>query len=107
MSALTACPSGRTSYLEQLIAYITVDISRIPSDNHKPRFTSLDPDGAVTSRLRVAGPTRVVPSQVRRGGQETGKVREDEEERYWAAAGEERLESFSRNEALRRDDAWG
>jgi len=34
------------------------------------------------------------------------RVREDEEERYWAAAGEERLESFSRNEALRHDDVW-
>jgi len=35
------------------------------------------------------------------------RVREDEEERYWAAAGEERLESFSRNKALRHDDVWG
>ena len=35
------------------------------------------------------------------------RVREDEEERYWAAAGEERLESFSRTEALRHDDVWG
>ncbi len=34
------------------------------------------------------------------------RVREDEEERYWAAAGEERLESFSRGEALEHDDVW-
>ncbi len=34
------------------------------------------------------------------------RVREDEEERYWAAAGEERLESFSRGEALEHDAVW-
>jgi len=34
------------------------------------------------------------------------RVREEEEERYWAAAGEERLESFSRDELLSHDDAW-
>ena len=28
------------------------------------------------------------------------RVRDEEEERYWAAAGEERLESFSRAEAV-------
>ena len=35
------------------------------------------------------------------------RVREDEEETYWAATGEERLESFSKEEALRHDDVWG
>jgi hypothetical protein len=34
------------------------------------------------------------------------RVRDEEEERYWAAAGEERLESFSRGEAVEHDDAW-
>jgi predicted ATP-grasp superfamily ATP-dependent carboligase len=33
------------------------------------------------------------------------RVRDEEEERYWAAAGEERLESFSRGEAVEHDDA--
>lgn len=35
------------------------------------------------------------------------RVREEEEEMHWAAAGEERLESFSREEALEHDDVWG
>ena len=35
------------------------------------------------------------------------RVREDEEERYWAAAGEERLDTFSRDEAASHDDVWG
>ena len=35
------------------------------------------------------------------------RVRAEEEERYWDAAGEERLESFSRDEALRHEDIWG
>jgi len=34
------------------------------------------------------------------------RVRESEEEQHWAAAGEERLESFSRAEAIEHDDAW-
>jgi len=34
------------------------------------------------------------------------RVRDEEEERYWAAAGEERLESFTRGEAVEHDDAW-
>jgi len=34
------------------------------------------------------------------------RVRDEEDERYWAAAGEERLESFSRGEAVEHDDAW-
>ncbi|HSN53782.1 MAG TPA: hypothetical protein VLT32_03880 [Candidatus Sulfomarinibacteraceae bacterium] len=35
------------------------------------------------------------------------RVRDEEEEQYWAAAGEERLERFSRTEAVEHDDAWG
>lgn len=35
------------------------------------------------------------------------RVREDEEERYWAAAGEERMETFSRDEAEGHGDVWG
>jgi len=35
------------------------------------------------------------------------RVRDEEEEQYWAAAGEERLDSFSRDEALRHEDVWG
>lgn len=35
------------------------------------------------------------------------RVREDEEERYWATAGEERLDSFSPDEAESHDDVWG
>jgi hypothetical protein len=34
------------------------------------------------------------------------RVRDEEDEQYWAAAGEERLESFSRDEAVRHDDVW-
>ena len=34
-------------------------------------------------------------------------VRDDEEEEYWAAAGEERLESFSRDDAVNHEDVWG
>jgi hypothetical protein len=34
------------------------------------------------------------------------RVRDEEEERYWAAAGEERLDSFSRDEAMRHEDVW-
>ncbi len=35
------------------------------------------------------------------------RVREEEEEQHWAAAGEERLESFSRGDALEHDEIWG
>ena len=34
------------------------------------------------------------------------RARNDEEEQYWAAAGEERLESFPRDESLKHEDAW-
>jgi len=34
------------------------------------------------------------------------RVRDEEEERYEAAAGEERLGSFSRDEAIAHDDVW-
>ena len=34
------------------------------------------------------------------------RVRDEEEEHYWAAAGEERLDSFSRDEAMRHEDMW-
>jgi hypothetical protein len=35
------------------------------------------------------------------------RVRADEEEQYWSAAGEERLDTFSRDDALGHDDVWG
>ncbi len=35
------------------------------------------------------------------------RVRAEEEEEYWAASGEERLDSFSRDEAVPHDDVWG
>jgi hypothetical protein len=35
------------------------------------------------------------------------RVRAEEEEQYWSAAGEERLDSFSRDDALGHDDVWG
>ena len=35
------------------------------------------------------------------------RVRAEEEVQYWAATGEERLDSFSRDEAVRHDDVWG
>ena len=35
------------------------------------------------------------------------RVREEDEERYWAAAGEQRLETYSRDEAVPHEDAWG
>jgi hypothetical protein len=35
------------------------------------------------------------------------RARAEEEEQYWAAAGEERLESFSRDESLSHEDVWG
>ncbi len=34
------------------------------------------------------------------------RVRDEEEERFWAAAGADRLESFSSGEAIVHDDAW-
>jgi hypothetical protein len=34
------------------------------------------------------------------------RVREEEEQQFWAACGEERLESFSNTEAIEHDDAW-
>jgi hypothetical protein len=34
------------------------------------------------------------------------RARSDEEEQYWAAAGEERLDSFSRDESLKHEDVW-
>ena len=33
-------------------------------------------------------------------------ARAEDEESYWAAAGEERLDGFTREEALRHDDVW-
>jgi len=35
------------------------------------------------------------------------RVRAEEEEQYWVAAGEERLDSFSRDEASPHEDVWG
>ena len=35
------------------------------------------------------------------------RLRDEEEEQYWAAAGDERVESFSRDEALHHEDVWG
>jgi len=35
------------------------------------------------------------------------RVRAEEEEQYWSAAGEERLDSFSRDDAMGHDDVWG
>ena len=35
------------------------------------------------------------------------RARAEEEEQYWAVAGEERLESFSREGSLSHDDVWG
>ncbi len=35
------------------------------------------------------------------------RLRDEEDERYWAAAGEERLESFSRDDAVSHGDVWG
>ncbi len=35
------------------------------------------------------------------------RVRNEEDEQYWAAAGEERLETFSRDEAVNHEDVWG
>jgi len=34
------------------------------------------------------------------------RARNDEEEQYWAAAGEERMESFSPAESLKHEDMW-
>jgi len=34
------------------------------------------------------------------------RLREEDEERYWAAAGAERLESFDRDAARSHEDAW-
>ena len=34
------------------------------------------------------------------------RMRNEEEEQYWAAAGEERLESFSRDDAVSHEDVW-
>jgi hypothetical protein len=34
------------------------------------------------------------------------RLRDDDDERYWAAAGEERLETFDRQSAHSHEDAW-
>ena len=34
------------------------------------------------------------------------RLRDEDEERYWAAVGEERLETFDRKRALSNEDAW-
>ena len=35
------------------------------------------------------------------------RARADEEEQFWAAAGDERIDSFSRDEAVPHEDVWG
>lgn len=35
------------------------------------------------------------------------RYREEEEERYWAREGEERLATFDRSQAVRHEDVWG
>jgi len=35
------------------------------------------------------------------------RARAEEDDQYWAAAGEERLDSFSRDESLKHEDVWG
>lgn len=35
------------------------------------------------------------------------RARAEEAEHYWSAAGEERLDSFTRDDALGHDDVWG
>lgn len=34
------------------------------------------------------------------------RLKDEDEERYWAATGEERLASFKRKRAVAHDDAW-
>ncbi len=34
------------------------------------------------------------------------RLHDEDEERYWAASGEERLESFDRDTAISHGDAW-
>jgi len=34
------------------------------------------------------------------------RVRDEEEDKYWAVAGEERIENFSCEEALEHDEVW-
>ena len=34
------------------------------------------------------------------------RARAEEEEQYWAAAGEDRLDSFSRDDSLKHEDVW-
>jgi hypothetical protein len=35
------------------------------------------------------------------------RVRAEEDEKYWAATGEDRLNSFSLDEAIPHEDVWG
>ena len=35
------------------------------------------------------------------------RFREEEEERYWAREGQERLATFDRRHAVRHEDVWG
>ena len=35
------------------------------------------------------------------------RVRAEEDEQFWAAAGEDRLDSFSLDEAVSHEDVWG
>ena len=34
------------------------------------------------------------------------RARAEEEEQYWAAAGEERMDSFTRDKSLKHEDVW-
>ncbi len=75
----------------------------MPATN--PRIsTVVDPEVAAWLRRRSQQEGRSLSVLVR---DILGKFYAEEEERFWADAGEKRLETFVRRDAVSHGDAWG
>jgi len=81
----------------------SVEVSSMPATN--PRIsTVIDEDLAAWLRRRSEEEGKSVSLLVR---DVLARFREEEEERYWAREGEERLATFDRRHAVRHEDVWG
>ena len=74
----------------------------MPAKN--PRITAVVDPGLLNWLRRKAGHEGISVSLVVRDL--LRRIRDDEENCFWAAAGEERLSSFEPSEALDHDDVW-
>jgi len=74
----------------------------MPAKN--PRLTAVVDRSVMVWLKRRAGAQGVSVSLVVRDM--LARMRNEDEERYWAAAGERRLESFVRKDAVPHDKAW-